>query len=292
MRPGRSSNRCRSRIAKTSRGVFRTSTRSIFRPYVATGTPEQSERDEILERSDRTRGSRGTIDLRGRSIAPARSAAGKAAAKRRDFEAARARPCIEHEDLFRRHFMAQPAALGSAKFAALHEAFVSSGTFVYVPRGVEVELPIEIFHWLHGENAAVFPHTLLIADELSKVTVIEHFRSAHPERAGFACGVNDLVVGRGAKINYVCAQNWNEKVLVDSDQRDHGGARRLRAEPECSSRRRLFALRKPEPPHRRRRPQRSPRGLGRQTARRNSTRAPCRITCVPTRPAISFTRMR
>jgi Fe-S cluster assembly protein SufD len=124
------------------------------------------------------------------------------------------RAIIEHEDLFRRHFMAQPAALGSAKFAALHEAFVTSGTFVYVPKGVEVELPIEIFHWLHGENASVFPHTLLIADELAKVTVIEHFRSAHPDRAGFACGVNDLVVGRGAKLNYVCTQNWNQETLA------------------------------------------------------------------------------
>src|SRR5205085_5635811 len=124
------------------------------------------------------------------------------------------RALIEHEDLFRQHFMAQPAALGSAKFAALHEAFVRSGTFVYVPRGVEVELPIEIFHWLNGENASVFPHTLLIADELAKVTVIEHFRSAHSDRAGFACGVNDLVVGRGAKLNYVCTQEWNENTLA------------------------------------------------------------------------------
>ncbi len=124
------------------------------------------------------------------------------------------RALLEHENLFRRHFMAQPATLGSAKFAALHEACVTSGTFVYVPKGVEVELPIEIFHWLHGENAAAFPHTLLIADELAKVTVIEHFRSAHPDRAGFACGVNDLVVGRGAKLNYVCTQNRNEKALA------------------------------------------------------------------------------
>ncbi|MEY2562335.1 MAG: Fe-S cluster assembly protein SufD [Verrucomicrobiota bacterium] len=123
------------------------------------------------------------------------------------------RALLEHEDLFRRHFMAQPATLGSAKFAALHQAWVSSGTFVYVPRGVVVDLPIEIFHWLHAENAAVFPHIILIADELSQVTVIEHFRSAHRERAGFACGVNDLVVGQGAKVNYICAQNWNEKVL-------------------------------------------------------------------------------
>jgi len=124
------------------------------------------------------------------------------------------RAIIEHEDLFRRQFMAQPATLGAAKFAALHEASVTSGTFVYVPKGVEVELPIEIFHWLHDENASVFPHTLLIADELAKVTVIEHFRSAHSDRAGFSCGVNDLVVGRGAKLNYVCTQDWNEKTLA------------------------------------------------------------------------------
>src|SRR5205814_911661 len=123
------------------------------------------------------------------------------------------RAIVEHRELFRKHFMSQPAILGSAKFAALHQALVSSGTFLYVPRGVEVELPIEIFHWLHGENAAVFPHTLLIADDLSKVTVIEHFRSAHRDRGGFACGVNDLVVGRGAKVNYLCAQTWDEKVL-------------------------------------------------------------------------------
>ena len=123
------------------------------------------------------------------------------------------RALIEHEDIFRRHFMSQPAALGSAKFAALHEALVTSGTFIYVPRGVEVALPIEIFHWLHGENAAVFPHTLLVAEELSKVTVIEHFRSSDPSRRGFACGVNDLVAARGAKITYVCAQTWGENVL-------------------------------------------------------------------------------
>ena len=124
------------------------------------------------------------------------------------------RGLIEHEELFQKHFMAQPVVLGSAKFAALHEAVVRSGTFVYVPRGVEVELPIEVFHWLTAENASVFPHTLLIADELSKVTVVEHFRSLHPERRGFACGVNDLVVGRGAKITYVCLQDWNENTVA------------------------------------------------------------------------------
>ena len=123
------------------------------------------------------------------------------------------RAMIEHEELFRRDFMSQPAALGSAKFAALHEAFVRSGTFLYVPRGVEVELPLETFHWLHAENAAIFPHTLVVAEELSKVTLVEHFRSTDHHRAGFACGVNDLIVGAGAKVTYICAQDWGDKTL-------------------------------------------------------------------------------
>jgi Fe-S cluster assembly protein SufD len=180
--------------------------------YKQGGSLMQTERDEILERST------GLDAVAGRLIFAddqllRRDPLPEALLKRGLLLMPLERALLEHEELFRRHFMAQPAPLGSAKFAALHEAFAKSGTFLYVPRGVEVELPIEIFHWLHGENAAVFPHTLLIADDLSKVTVIEHFRSVHRDRGGFACGVNDLVVGQGAKVNYICAQTWNDKVL-------------------------------------------------------------------------------
>jgi Fe-S cluster assembly protein SufD len=124
------------------------------------------------------------------------------------------RALIEHEELVRDAFMKEPAILGSAKFAALHAARVRNGTFLYVPKGVDVELPLEVFHWLDGENAGVFPHLLLVADELSRVSVIEHFRSTNPRRRGFACGVNDLVVRRGANVRYVCAQDWSENVLA------------------------------------------------------------------------------
>jgi Fe-S cluster assembly protein SufD len=82
-----------------------------------------------------------------------------------------------------------------------------------VPRGVEIEMPLETFHWLHTENAAIFPHSLVVAEELSKVTLVEHFRSTDRQRAGFACGVNDLIVGTGAKVTYICAQDWSDKAL-------------------------------------------------------------------------------
>jgi Fe-S cluster assembly protein SufD len=124
------------------------------------------------------------------------------------------RAMVEHTDLFRKHFMSQPAVLGSTKFAALHKALVSSGTFLFVPRGVEIQLPIEIFHWLRHDNMAIFPHLLLVADELAKVTIIEHFRSCDRQAQGFACGVNDLIAGPGAKVTYVCAQSWAENVVA------------------------------------------------------------------------------
>lgn len=122
------------------------------------------------------------------------------------------RAMTEHAELFRKHFMSQAAVLGSAKFAALHKALVSNGTFLFVPRGVEIKEPIEIFHWLRGTNVSAFPHLLLMADELAKVTVIEHFRSCDLQAPGFACGVNDLIAGPGAKITYVCAQTWGANV--------------------------------------------------------------------------------
>jgi Fe-S cluster assembly protein SufD len=124
------------------------------------------------------------------------------------------RALIEHEELVRRHFMVQPASLGSAKYAALHRAHVRAGVFVYVPRGVELGAPIEVFHWLNGDSSAAFPHLLLVADEMAKVTVVEHFRSLKENTRGLACGVNDLIAGPGANVKYVCAQQWNQNVTA------------------------------------------------------------------------------
>ncbi len=119
----------------------------------------------------------------------------------------------KHPDRLREHFMAQSARLGSAKFAALHKSAVQAGTFLSVPRGVEIRLPFEVFHLVQGDRAAVFPHTLIIAEENSAVTLLEHFVSANPEDHGFACGVNDLVLKPGSKLNYVSVQEWGKNFV-------------------------------------------------------------------------------
>jgi len=115
----------------------------------------------------------------------------------------------EHPELLREHFMAQPVRLGSRKFAALHKASVRSGSVVLIPRQVEVAQPFEVFHFVGRDHVAVFPHTLVIAEEGSKVTLLENFVSVGESRKGFACGVNDLVARPGSHLTYISTQDWS-----------------------------------------------------------------------------------
>lgn len=119
----------------------------------------------------------------------------------------------DHETLFRKYFMAQPVKLGSHKYAALHKGRVTTGAFLYVPPDTEVSLPVEFFHWVEGENASVFPHTLVICGENSHVTVVDRFQSADGHRA-FACSVSDLHLAPGSKLTYVAVQEWSKDSLA------------------------------------------------------------------------------
>lgn len=120
-----------------------------------------------------------------------------------------------HPELLRRHFMAQPQKLGSEKLAALHVAFLRDGAFIYVPRGVEIADPILVTHVIAGAGTAAFPHTLVVAEENSKVTVLDYFvstdRDAGPRQ--LAIGANDLYAAHGAQLTYVAVQDWSRDTL-------------------------------------------------------------------------------
>ena len=120
---------------------------------------------------------------------------------------------VKHTDLVKSHLLAQPSKLGSDKFAALHEAFVEDGAFIHVPKGVEATLPLGVFHYAGGAGAAVFPHTLVIAEDHAKITVADFFRSEKAGEAHFACGGNDLYAGHGAQVTYLAMQDWSRETL-------------------------------------------------------------------------------
>jgi Fe-S cluster assembly protein SufD len=120
---------------------------------------------------------------------------------------------VHHDALVREHLLAQPPKLGSPKFAALHEAFLADGAFIYVPRDVQVALPIGVFSHAIGATSAVFPHTLVVLAENARATVIEYFGSDADTSAQFAAGANDLYAGHGAQLTYIGKQDWSHRAL-------------------------------------------------------------------------------
>jgi Fe-S cluster assembly protein SufD len=120
---------------------------------------------------------------------------------------------LQHGELVRAHLLTQPSKLGSEKFAALHEAFLEDGAFIYVPKNVEVALPIGVFHYAAGAGTALFPHTLVVAEENAKVIVADFFRSANAGEKQFICGGNDLFAGHGAQLTYIAMQDWSREAL-------------------------------------------------------------------------------
>ena len=114
-----------------------------------------------------------------------------------------------HPDLVREHLLGM---LGDDfdrhKLRALHAALWSGGTLVYVPRGVEVRLPLVAQTSLGTPGAAIFPHTLLVAEEGSKATLVDLYASVPEGSRTFACGMTELILKQGAQVRYVAFQEW------------------------------------------------------------------------------------
>jgi Fe-S cluster assembly protein SufD len=117
----------------------------------------------------------------------------------------------EHEDLVReRLFSLVPE--GYDKFAALSAAAFSGGSFLYVPRGVAIEVPIQSYRWL-DIAASIMPRTLVVVEEGATLTYIDEYASAGGEEPALSNGAVELFVGQGANVHYVSLQNWDRNVL-------------------------------------------------------------------------------
>src|ERR687890_1679485 len=118
---------------------------------------------------------------------------------------------IEHEDLIKeRLFKLVPEDYD--KFSALSAAVFSGGSFLYVPRGVDVEVPIQSYRWLDVVGS-IMPRTLVVVEEGASVTYIDEYASADGEEPAFSNGAVELYVGEGANLRYVSLQNWERNVL-------------------------------------------------------------------------------
>ncbi|MEP3479482.1 MAG: Fe-S cluster assembly protein SufD [Fuerstiella sp.] len=116
----------------------------------------------------------------------------------------------DNRELLEPYFLKQAVKPDADRFSAWHAAFWTSGTLLYVPRGVVVDIPLHslIAHTKNG--IADFGHTLVIVEDEAQATLLEETTSASETDAGLHVGCVELIVGKHANLRYVQLQNWNQ----------------------------------------------------------------------------------
>jgi Fe-S cluster assembly protein SufB len=98
------------------------------------------------------------------------------------------------------------------KYAALNTAVWSGGSFVYIPPGVKVEIPLQAYFRINAQNMGQFERTLIIADEGSQVHYVEGCTAPTYSTDSFHSGVIEIIVKKGARVRYTTIQNWSHNV--------------------------------------------------------------------------------
>ncbi len=130
---------------------------------------------------------------------------------------------IDYPELFRKYFATVVPAEDN-KFAALNAAVWSGGSFVYVPKGVEVPLPLQAYFRINGENTGQFERTLIIVDEGAKVHYIEGCTAPVYATESLHVAVVEVVALAGSKVRYTTIQNWSNDVYNLVTKRAHAHA--------------------------------------------------------------------
>ncbi|HIA39381.1 MAG TPA: Fe-S cluster assembly protein SufB [Candidatus Poseidoniales archaeon] len=117
----------------------------------------------------------------------------------------------EHEDIVKEYFCSV-IPYSDNKFSALNTAVWSGGSFIYVPKGVHVELPVQAYFRINSENMGQFERTLIIADEGSSIQYVEGCTAPTFSTDSLHSAVVELIAMKGATIRYTTIQNWSTNV--------------------------------------------------------------------------------
>ncbi|NUP46029.1 MAG: Fe-S cluster assembly protein SufB [Catenulispora sp.] len=117
----------------------------------------------------------------------------------------------EYPELFREHF-GTVIPTGDNKFSALNTAVWSGGSFIYVPKGVHVKIPLQAYFRINTENMGQFERTLIIADEDSYVHYVEGCTAPIYSSDSLHSAVVEIVVKKNARVRYTTIQNWSNNV--------------------------------------------------------------------------------
>lgn len=130
----------------------------------------------------------------------------------------------KYSDLVRQYFM-RCVPMHDHKFAALHGAVWSGGTFIYIPAGVTVDQPLQAYFRMNANSMGQFEHTLIIVDKGASGSYIEGCSSAKYESPSLHAGLVEIFVKEGAHFRYSSAENWSKRTynlntkraIVDKD---------------------------------------------------------------------------
>jgi Fe-S cluster assembly protein SufB len=117
----------------------------------------------------------------------------------------------QHEDLFREHF-GTVISPEDNKFSALNSAVWSGGSFIYVPPGVQVEIPLQAYFRINAQNMGQFERTLIIVDEGAFVHYVEGCTAPTYTTDSLHSAVVEIIVKRGGRCRYTTIQNWSKNV--------------------------------------------------------------------------------
>jgi Fe-S cluster assembly protein SufB len=117
----------------------------------------------------------------------------------------------KHPDLFRQYF-GTVIPIEDNKFAALNGAVWSGGSFIYVPPGIKIDLPLQAYFRLNAANIGQFERTLIIADEGAQIHYVEGCTAPIYSSDSFHSGVIEIVVKKNARVRYTTIQNWSVNV--------------------------------------------------------------------------------
>ncbi len=116
----------------------------------------------------------------------------------------------QYPKLVKEYFMTRCVPITDHKFAALHGAVWSGGTFIYIPKGVKMQIPLQAYFRMNTKGAGQFEHTLIIVDELAEVHYIEGCSSPVYTANSLHAGCVEVYVKKGARARYSSVENWSK----------------------------------------------------------------------------------
>src|SRR5690625_1763154 len=114
----------------------------------------------------------------------------------------------EHEELVKKYYMQDAVSIDEHRLTALHAALMNGGIFVYVPKDVQVEEPLQAVFWQEDAEAALFNHVLVVAEENSKLTYVENYTSHNEDVETFSNIITEVIAHDNAKVSYGAVDNF------------------------------------------------------------------------------------